>query len=382
MINKKNFVFVLSVLLFSAFGSAQMKSEKTSDTMQKMYVGTYTKKEGHVDGKAEGIYFLHQDPATGKLKFISTAARLTNPSFVKVGKMKKYLFAVSELVPGEAESGYVYSYRIKEDGSLEEVDKKSSGSFAPCHLELDKSGKFLFVSNYLGGIVREFQIDNDGGLKLIEELKLENPNESHAHSVSISGDNRNAYIADLGNDKIWLYNFEASTGKLTPSEQKFVELPEGAGPRHMVFTKNGSFAYSVNELNSTVSVFKVLKNGGLELIQNISTLPASYKQKNAPADIHLHPSGKFLYASNRFHDSMVIYAVNQETGKLSVIDYVPVAGKTPRNFTISPYGRYLYAASQDTGNITIYNINEETGKLKPQPTVFEIKTPVCLEFVK
>lgn len=380
--NKNLSLSLILVVLFSVITNAQMESKKYVDTLQRMYVGTYTKKEGHVDGKAEGIYLLNQDSASGKLKFICTAAKITNPSYVKVGKMKKYLFAVSELVPGEAESGFVHSFKIKENGDLEQVDKISSGAFAPCHLALDKSGKFLFVSNYLGGIVREYQIGEDGSLKLKQELQLENPNQSHAHSVTISGDNRNAYIADLGNDKIWIYNFDPATGSMTPAAQKFVALPEGSGPRHMTFAKNGSFAYSVNELNSTVSVFKVLKTGGLELIQNISTLPSNYKQKNAPADIHFHPSGKFLYASNRFHDSIVIYSVNQETGKLEVIDYVPVAGKTPRNFAISPYGRYLYAASQDTGNITIYSINQNTGKLQLQEPVFEIKTPVSLEFVK
>ncbi|WP_227009013.1 lactonase family protein [Christiangramia fulva] len=367
----------------SNYSFSQAPSEKPVDSVNKMYVGTYTKKEGHVDGKAEGIYYVHQKVDSGNLKLVCTAAsNIVNPSFVKAGKKGNFLFAVSELGPGEGENGWVYSYKIKEDGSLEELDKESSGAFAPCHLELDKSGKYLFVSNYVGGVVREFKIDNDGGLSLVQELNIENPQKSHAHSVTISGDNRNAYIADLGNDKIWIYDFDATTGTLKPSEQKFVELPKGAGPRHMVFTKNGSYAYSVNELNSSVSVFKVLKNGGLELIQNISSLPASYKGKNAPADIHLHPSGRFLYASNRFHDSIVIYAVNQDTGKLSVIDYVPIAGKTPRNFTISPYGKYLYAASQDTGNITIYTINENTGKLTPKSSVFEIKTPVCLEFVK
>lgn len=380
--NKNLSLSLIFVVLFSLITNAQMQSKKYADTLQRMYVGTYTKKEGHVNGKAEGIYLLHQDSASGKLKLICTAAKITNPSYVKVGKMKKYLFAVSELVPGEAESGFVHSFKIKGNGDLEEVDKISSGAFAPCHLALDKSGKFLFVSNYLGGIVREYRIGEEGILKLNQELKLENPDQSHAHSVTISGDNRNAYIADLGNDKVWIYDFDPTTGKMTPTEQKFVALPKGTGPRHMTFAKNGSFAYCVNELNSSVSVFKVLKNGGLELIQNISTLPSGYKQKNAPADIHFHPSGKFLYASNRFHDSIVIYSVNQESGKLTALDYVPVAGKTPRNFTISPYGQFLYAASQDTGNITIYSINENTGKLKLQEPVFEINTPVCLEFVK
>ena len=361
--------------------SAQMKKEKL-DSINKMYVGTYTKKEGHVDGKAEGIYLVHQHAEDGSLEFKCTAAELINPSFVKAGKKGKFLYAVSELGPQDAENGFVYSYEIQDDGTLNEIGKLTTEGLAPCHIALDRSGKFVFVSNYLGGVVMVYKIDSNGKLVKNQQLNLENPDGAHAHSVKISGDNRYAYIADLGNDKIWIYNFDAMTGKLEPHEQKAVYLEEGSGPRHLSFAKNGSFVYSINEVKSTVSTFKVLKDGGLELIQTLSSLPASYKQKNSAADIHLHPSGKFLYASNRGHNSIAVFKINEEDGKLSNIDFVPIAGKTPRNFAISPFGRYLYAASQDTGNITVYQINQNTGKLKIQSPVFEIKTPVCLEFVK
>lgn len=362
--------------------NAQMTREKTTDSINKIYVGTYTKKEGHVDGKARGIYLLNQYPSTGSLEFVCTAAELTNPSFVKVGKMGKYLYSVSELGPNDAESGFVYSYEIQEDGSLKNIGKLGTGGFAPCHIALDRSGKYAFVSNYVGGVVMVYKIDSDGKLLKNQEVKLEGPEEAHAHTVKVSGDNRYAYVADLGNDKIWIYNFDRAEGKLSAHAQKFVELKEGAGPRHMSFAKNGIYAYSINELNSTVSVYRVKENGGLELIQNISSLPDSYKNKNSAADIHLHPDGKFLYASNRGHNSIAVFEINAETGKLSNVDFVPVAGKTPRNFAISPYGKYLYAASQDTGNITTYSINPDTGKLKIHQELFEIKTPVCLEFVK
>lgn len=373
-------VFLIFILIISA--NAQMKNDQVKDTVTKMYVGTYTKKEGHVDGKANGIYLLHQNPENGNLKFIGTAAEQTNPSFVKTGKMSKYLYAVSELGPADAESGFVYSYEIQPDGNLKSMGKATTGGFAPCHIAIDRSGKYVFVSNYVGGIVMVYNVQEDGSLAITQELKLNNADKAHAHSVTISGDNRYAYIADLGNDKIWIYNFDAITGKLTEHPQCYVDLPEGSGPRHFTFSKNGSFAYSINELNSSVSVFSVDRNGGLELIQNISSLPESYKQKNAAADIHLHPSGDYLYASNRGHNSIAVFKVNSETGKLTALEFVPIAGETPRNFAISPYGKYLYAASQDTGNITTYKIIQETGKLKPQAPVFEVKTPVCLEFLK
>ncbi|MDR5590358.1 lactonase family protein [Christiangramia sp. SM2212] len=373
-------IILLTLSLFvSNAGFAQSESGTINDSINKMYVGTYTKKEGHVDGKAKGIYLLNQNSDTGALTSMGTVAELVNPSFVKVGKMGKYLFAVSELGPHEGESGFIYSYGIQEDGSLREISKKSTGGYAPCHIALDRSGKFVFVSNYMGGVVMSYKINEDGSLSENQEVNLENPENSHAHSVKISGDNRHAYIADLGNDKIWIFNLK--DGKLESHDQLFVQLKEGAGPRHMSFAKNGTFAYSMNELNSSISVFEVLKDGGLKLIQDISSLPESFKMKNSAADIHIHPSGKFIYASNRGHDSIAIFKI-EDSGKLTNVDFVPIAGKTPRNFAISPYGKFLYAASQDTGNITTYRINPENGKLKPQEPVFEIKTPVCLEFVK
>ncbi len=373
-------ILILGILISNP-SYTQMK-ENPTDSINKMYVGTYTKKEGHVDGKAEGIYLLHQNSTDGSLKMITTAAEVINPSFVKAGKTGKYLYAVSELGPSDAESGFIHSFMIQGDGSLKNIGKQTTGAYAPCHISMDRSGAYAFVSNYMGGIVMVYRINENGSLNISQELKLENASEAHAHSVKISGDNRYAYVADLGNDKIWIYRFDIKKGILEPHEQQFVQLKEGAGPRHLSFAKNGSYAYSINELNSTVSAFSVLKDGGLEHIQDISSLPENYRQKNSAADIHIHPSGNFLYVSNRGHNSIAGFRINPEDGKLKNIDYVPVAGKTPRNFVISPFGRYLYAASQDTGNITTYLINKDTGKLKIQPSVFEVKTPVCLEFVK
>ncbi len=372
---------LLSLFCFTPV-KAQADMVQRKDSINKIYVGTYTRKEGHVDGKAKGIYLLNQDPNTGNLDFVCTAAEIINPSFVKVGKMGKYIYAVSELGPQDGDSGMVHSFEIQEDGSLKSIGKLETGGFAPCHIALDKSGKFAFISNYLGGVVMVCKIGSNGNLEKSQELKLENSDSAHAHSVKISGDNRYAYIADLGNDKIWIYRFNIMTGQLEPHKQSAVTLEDGAGPRHLNFSKNGSYLYSINELNSTVSAFAVKGDGSLDHLQNISALPNSFIQPNAAADIHVHPSGKFLYTSNRGHNSIAIFRINSETGKLNHVDYVPVAGKTPRNFAISPFGKYLYAASQDTGNITTYKINEDTGKLKPQEPVFQIKTPVCLEFVK
>ena len=374
-------LYVLCALIYMTSFSQTVPMVK-SDSINKVYVGTYTRKEGHVDGKAKGIYLLSQNPNNGALNFVCTATEMVNPSFLKAGKMGKYLFAVSELGPKDGGNGFVHSFEILDDGSLKGISKISSGGLAPCHIAIDRSGKFIFVSNYLGGIVMVYKINTDGSLEKSQELKLTNSDTAHAHSVKVSGDNRYAYVADLGNDKIWIYNFNRMEGKLEAHSQKFVSVSEGAGPRHLSIAKNGRFAYSINELNSSLSAFSIKENGGLELIQSISSLPESYRNKNSAADIHIHPEGNYLYASNRGHNSIAAFKIDQENGKLSLLDFIPVAGETPRNFAISPYGRYLYAASQDTGNITTYKINPDTGKLKIIPPVFEIKTPVCLEFVR
>jgi 6-phosphogluconolactonase len=347
-----------------------------------VYIGTYTKKKGPVDGKAKGIFLAMQDPGNGSLQPEKTVAEVINPSFVKASKDGKNLYAVSELGAGEAKSGFIYSYKRNKDNSLEELGKISTESFAPCHIEISKNGKYVFVSNYVGGVVLVYKRGEDGKLEKRQKIQLENPEKSHAHSVSISSNNKTAYIADLGNDKIWIYNFNGETGKLSPKEKPFVQLEEGSGPRHFSFSKNENFAFSMNELNSTVSVFKIEKDGNLKTIQNISSLPKEFKGKNSGADIHLHPSGKFVYASNRGHNSIAAFKVNEHSGKLSAVGHHPTKGETPRNFAISPDGKFLYAGNQDTSTISSFKINMETGELEEHLLPIEVMTPVCLEFTR
>lgn len=344
-----------------------------------VYIGTYTKEEGHVGGKASGIYLLNQDISTGKLKNIQTVAEITNPSFVKASRDGENLYAVSEIGPGDAPSGFVYSFKRIEDNRLEEIGKISSESFAPCHIELDQTGKYVFVSNYVGGVMMMYRRNENGILEKQQKIVVENPEKSHPHSVSITSDNEHAYLADLGNDKIWIFNFDAEEGKLTPHRQKFVALEEGAGPRHFTFSKDEKYAWSINELNSTVSLFKIEEDGGMILKENYNNVPDGFSGNNTTADIHLHPSGKLLYTSNRGHNSIAAFAVEQTTGELEIIDHYSTMGETPRNFAISPDGNFLYAANQDSGNISVFTINPDTGKLNLVQD-FSVKTPVCVEF--
>lgn len=377
---------VLAVmLLFSCKDSSTSTKEDMTgvlknDDLKTMFVGTYTKKEGHVDGQANGIIALKLDPESGEIRSQKTVAEVVNPSFVKTSPDGKFLFAVSELGSGDAPSGYFYSFRILENDELQEISKLSTESFAPAHIALDETGKYAFVSNYMGGVVMVYAIEEDGTLQKQQRIDLENPEASHAHSVTISADNKLAYIADLGNDKIWIYDFSAHEGMLTPNEQAFVALENGSGPRHFTISDDGKTAYSVNELNSTGTVFEVGKNGGLEILQHISTLPEDFSGKNSTADIHLHPSGKYLYVSNRGHNSIAAFKVEND-GKLKASGHFSTQGKTPRNFAISPSGDHLYVANQDSNSIVLFEVDEATGNLIQETEPYGIKTPVCLEFL-
>lgn len=353
---------------------------KKNTSIKTMFAGTYTKKEGHVDGQADGLYALKLNSETGEIISYKTVAEVVNPSFIKVSSNGKYLFAVSELSSADAPNGYFYSFKIRDNDSLQQISKLSTESFAPAHIELDKTENYAFVSNYVGGVVILYAINNDGSIRKQQQIDLENPNESHPHSVKVSADNKRVYIADLGNDKIWIFDFNANEGTLTPNAQKNANLEKQSGPRHFTLSKNGNFAYSVNELNSTVTTFKVLPQGGLEIIQNISTLPENFKENNSTADIHLHPSGAFLYVSNRGHNSIAAYNVDETTGKLALLDHFSTQGKTPRNFAIVPAGDQLYVANQDSNNIVLFEVGKN-GKLSQKGSPFKVKTPVCLEFL-
>lgn len=366
-------LLIFSLILTSVYPAV---AQEKKGIEQPVYVGTYTKKEGHVDGKADGISLLLQDPATGVLKGGKTVARLVNPSFVKT--TGKNLIAVSELGPGDAKSGFVYSFRVNPDHSLTQTSRLSTEGFAPAHIEVDKTGYYVFVSNYAGGVVMMYRILPDGSLKKQQRIDLENPGESHAHSVTVANNNKHIYVADLGNDRIWIFDFDVKKGKLKPNKQPYIQLKQGTGPRHFTVSNDGSFAWSINELNSTVSGFKIKKDGGLEEIQNVSSLPESFSGTNWPADIHLHPSGKFLYVSNRGHNSIAAFKVDPETGKLTSPEFIGTIGKTPRSFAISPDGTFLYVANQDSDNVISFRI-QKNGSLQPMKSV-KVKTPVSLEF--
>ncbi len=394
------FPFILISLFFSCEenNTADTNTATTLDSIESnmneqfIFIGTYTKKEGHVDGKGKGIYRLafSQEGDSIYFNFLKSKYFPTiNPSYLTISKNKKYLYSVNELGPDDGNSGTIEAYKIDpQTKDLKLIDKVLTEGFAPCHVTVDATDHIAFVSNYVGGIVNVFPLSENGTFKknsLNMELKGKGPTDrqeaSHPHSATIAPNNQHVFIADLGTDKITGLNINYEKEEVLPTENSKTIVQPGAGPRHMSFHPNGKIAYVVNELDATVNTFDYdALTGTLTQKQSISTLPEGYAEPNWCADIHVHPSGKFVYASNRGHNSIAIFKVDENTGTLSFIKTEPTKGEFPRNFVIDPAGEFLWVANQNSGSIYIFKINGETGALKEVRNI-EIPTPVCLKFL-
>lgn len=376
------------------FSSAQT-SEKTAAKGQYFaYVGTYTTKTS-----SKGIYVYRFDATSGKLSAMAVAAESMDPSFVAAHPNGKYLYAVNEVGNyGGKASGAVSAYAIdRKTGKLTLLNQVASGGADPCYVSLDKTGKYVFVANYTGGSVAVFPILPDGRLgehtALVQHSGVLGPNKErqegpHAHWIETSPDNAIVLVADLGRDNVMFYRFDSAKGTLAPNDPGFAMVNPGAGPRHIAFHANGKFVYVLNEMQSTIVVFSYdAQNKEVRPIlrtqQQISTLPKDYPgaAANTTAELAVHPSGKFLYASNRGHDSIAVFAINSGTGKLTSKGYVPSGGKEPRHFAIDPTGKYLLAENQNTNNIVVFKIDPATGRLTPTGQVVEVPSPVDLTFV-
>lgn len=348
-----------------------------------VFVGTYTEKEPHVDGKAEGIYIYEMNPVNGALTHVVTSPKTINPSYVVLHPNGKWLYAVNETSDGK-----VSAFSIdRENKKLKLLNIVSSQGSDPCYVSVDKTGKFVMVANYSSGTVALYPINADGSLKeassvVKHEGKGPDANRQkgpHAHMI-IPGPGQFIYSADLGTDQVISYTIDAKNTKLVKATT-YTSKP-GAGPRHLAFHNNKKWAYVVTELNGTIESCNIdAKTGALKRFQEISTLLPEVKLPAGCADIHIHPNGKYLYASNRGEvNTIAIYAIDQATGKLTAIEQVSVKGRTPRSFAIDPTGTFLLAANQDSGNVITFRIDAATGKLKYEGVEAKIPTPVCLRF--
>lgn len=351
-------------------------------SIQSLYIGTYTRTEGHVDGKSEGVVYLEIDLESGSLITQKPLAKVINPSFLVKDVAGKNLYAVSELAQDGEPYGYIHSFHIISPDSLNFIGKYSTNGRAPCHVQLDRSEAIVFVANYLDATITLYKREQNGELVESQVVKFEGSgiNQArqeapHLHTVQVSPDNSKVFVADLGSDKIWLFDLDVENAAISPGKQPFIEMVPGSGPRHIAIRSNDEF-YVINELNSTVSLVQA-NEAGFSISQNISTLPPGYSGENSCADLKLHPSGNYLYGSNRGHDSIVAYSI-AEDGKLKLIDHYPSGGRAPRNFNISPDGKQLIVANQNSDNLYIYTIDLDTGKLSLKSEIKDVMTPVCL----
>ena len=347
-----------------------------------IYFGTYTQTPTPGLHRKEGIYIYQYDPISQIATFSSVVENVINPSFLGIHPNKRWFYAVNELMEGQ-----VSAFKVDPaSGSLRFLNQQPTDGSAPCYVCIDPSGKWLLIPNYGNGTLAVFPILADGRLgphtDYIEHRGLgtdpSRQENAHAHSVIFDPTGRFALAADLGIDQILIYRLDAEKGKLIPNTPPFTQLVKGAGPRHMAFNLNGKVMFVANELDSTVTAFHWdAKKGTLTAFQTLSTLPKDFTGKSAVADIHLEPSGHFLYISNRGHNSLAVYKVSEE-GALTFIECVSTGGNWPRNFAILPPGNLILAANEHTGNAVTFRIDKETGKPVPTGWEYGVPQPVCV----
>ena len=367
---------VLLCLLVCCIGCT---AKKDLSNQPIVFVGTYTKKLGHVNGKATGIYTCRLDMATGALTVVDSTTSIGNPSFLTVSPDKKYLYSVAENggVPAER-FGSVVAYKITEGGKLTKINEVLSYGAAPCHIATDISGKRVYVSNYSTGNVVSYSVKADGGLTdSISMHQHKGDSLAWAHQCLESPDGKYLLSCDKGADKIFVYKYQADAN-LIPLSNATISLAHGSGPRHLAFNpKNPNLFYVINEVDNTINSVTFGEKSTIN--ETVSTLPADFKGKNSTAEIEVHPNGKFVYGSNRGHNSIVAFQINETTGKLNLIGHFLTQGLVPRSFMITPDGSLLLVANQNSDNVVAFKIDPSTGKLSPTGANSTVMTPVCLK---
>jgi 6-phosphogluconolactonase len=356
------------------------QTPKASSTI--IYVGTYT---GDGPNDSKGIYAFSLDSTTSALTPLGLAATTTNPSYVLIHPTHKYLYAANEL-----DDGKISSFKIDstQTGRLTLINQQSSRGSGPCYLSMNRAGGYIFVANYNNGTVAVLPIDgNDGSLKQFSgfdqqtgsSVDADRQRSAHAHCILLDKVEQNALSADLGTDEIYTYRFYPNNGSLLRLSVAKSARP-GDGPRHLILNANQKFVYVMNELRSSITVYNYFPV--LQVVQTISTLPIGFTSYSSGAEILLHPiSEKFIYVSNRGHDSIAVFTVDNNTGHLELIQHISVQGRTPRNFNITPDGKYLIVANQDSNNLVVFTIDHDTGKLTATGSTAQVSKPTCLKFL-
>ncbi|MGC2473674.1 MAG: lactonase family protein [Candidatus Sulfotelmatobacter sp.] len=381
--------FATFLLLVLSFSLTAIAGPAPKDGKYFFYVGTYT---GN-GSSSKGIYVYRYDAATQEITSLGLAAETTSPSFIAPSPNGRFVYAVNELGDYKGpNSGGVSAFSIdKATGKLTFLNEVQSRGAGPCYITVDRTGKWVLVANYDGGSNAVFPVLADGKLGEASSFvqhtghgadpkRQEAP---HAHSIDLSLDNRFAYVDDLGLDELLVYKFDASKGTLTPNDPPYAKLDPGSGPRHFALASSGKFAYVVSEIKGTVTVFSNDPNTGkLSTLQTVSTQAEGFKGEIEDAEVEIHPSGKFLYASNRGDgNSIAVFAIDAAKGTLTPVEVTPTQGKAPRHFMFDPTGTLLLAENMSSNNVVVFRIDQKTGKLTPTGKTFEVGQPVCLKFL-
>ncbi len=380
---RNNFLIISLLLLLMVQHNTTGAERAENDEQFYLFIGAYT------DSDEEGISIFQFDASDGELTYLTSAKGIKNPSYLAINEKKNLLIAVNEISNFNGEnSGSVSSFRINPlTGSLTLLSQVPSGGGSPCYVSINKSATLAFVANYSGGNVSVFPM-KDGKLSNFSNLKqhsgsgaTDRQKAPHAHSIVLEPNENFALAVDLGIDQVITYSIDEKKGLLS-AENQYV-LDPGSGPRHMEFHPNKRLAFVINELNSTITSCSYdAKKGSLSTVSRVSTLPSDFEGENYCADIHVSPGGKFLYGSNRGHDSMVIFQIDPESGTLTYVGHQSVKGNWPRNFMIDPTGKFLLVANQNSNNVVVFKIDAETGQLRSNGVEVQVNKPVCLKMMK
>lgn len=370
-------VLVAAMFCFAALSTVYGKSLP-------VYFGTYTGGQN----ASKGIYRSTLDLDTGRLSEPTLATEARNPSFLEIHPNGKFLYAVSE----SGGAGSVSAFAIEAGtGNLTLLNQQPSKGAGPCHVNIDHAGRNVLVANYGSGSAAVIPIQSDGSLAeptgfVQHEGSSVNPRRQkgpHAHSINVSADDRFAFVADLGIDKVMIYKLNVDKGTIVANDPAFAKVKPGAGPRHFTFSPDGKYAYVINELHCTVTAFAYdPASGTLTEIQTVPTLPSDFKGSSTCAEVRVHPSGKFLYGSNRGHDSIAVYCIDPAKGTLAFVEHETSDIKTPRNFNIDPTGTFCLVANQGGDSVVVFRIDQNTGALEPTSHKISIGKPVCVRFLK
>jgi 6-phosphogluconolactonase len=374
-----------NIQLFAVWTAALSFSLPSFGAETLVYIGTFT------HGSSKGIYAYRLDEATGRLTPLGLVAETQSPSYLAVSPNRRFLYAVNEVDTFEGKkAGSVSAFSIDSaSGKLTLLNQVSSGSPGPTHLAIDPLGKWLFVANYGGGSLADFAIEPDGRLGQMvtflqhtgtgaDPARQKSP---HPHEVVPSPDGRFVLSPDLGLDRVFVYKLNAETGKLTDGNPPYAAVKPKSGPRHLAFAPNGKFVYLADEMASTVTAFSY-DDGKLNTLQTISTVPKGFSGENSAAEIAVHPSGHFLYVTNRGGDDVVQLNIDPASGLLTMAGSVSTQGKVPRGFGIDPQGKYLFAGNQNTDTVVPFRIDPTSGRLSPFGQALDVPSPVCVVFVR